>query len=87
MYYQTPAGGYGEVNDPANLPPDAVEITESQYNALVAQTAADQAAANAAELAAARARWTQVRDDLVTSGVTVETAEILADAVGARPVE
>lgn len=82
-YFQT-ATGYGYI-DGGDIPSGSTEITEAEYNALA--TADEQAAEQArqAEVAALRQRWTTVRDDLVASGVTAATAEILADAVGIRP--
>lgn len=83
-YFQT-ANGYGYVDDDQEIPPGSTSITEAQYDALVqaAQDAQDQA--NADAIAASNARWTQVHDDLVASGVTEATAAILADVVGIRP--
>ena len=85
-YYQTDAG-YGAVDDDTmQFPESWAEITQAQYDDLVAS---EQAATDAAETAArveANIRWTTVHDDLVRLGASDEAAVLLANAVGIRPV-
>jgi len=82
MYYSTPSGGYGEAS---KLPAGASEITQAQYEALVAAAAAAQEQAAEDAVAAANAQWTLVHDALVAGGVTDPAAEILANVVGTKP--
>lgn len=84
-YFQT-ENGYGYTDDDGEIPEGSTAITLAQYNALVAagQAAQDQAAQEA--LAAANAQWTLVHDALIAGGVTDPAAEILASAVGVKPL-
>lgn len=83
-YFQT-ATGYIEADDDQAAQPGWTEITQAQYDALVASHQAVMNQAVADEKAAANQRWTTVHDDLVASGVTEAAATIIANAVGFKP--
>lgn len=86
-YFQTDGGRLSiddaEVPDP--VPPEWSEITEEEYDALIAAEQQAAADAEAAVLAAANARWTTVHDDMVRLGASADSAVLLANAVGIRP--
>jgi hypothetical protein len=86
-YFQTDGGRLSvddaEVPDP--VPPEWSEITQEQYEALIAAEQQAAADAEAAVLAAANARWVTVHDDLVRIGASDEAAVLVANAVGIRP--
>jgi hypothetical protein len=86
-YFQTDGGRLSiddaEVPDP--VPQEWTEITQEEYEALIAaeQQVIDDAEAEA--LAAANTRWTVVHNDMVRIGASEESAVLLANAVGIRP--
>jgi len=87
-YFQTD-GGYLSVGDadvPDPVPEAWTEITQDEYDALIAAEQQAAADAEAAAIAASAARWTTVHDDLVRLGASDEAAVLLANAVGVRPV-
>lgn len=84
-YYETPGGGFGVVDDVANVPEGATVITLQIYQALQQSAAQAEVQRQADEQLQRETQWTTVHDALVAGGVTDPAASILADVVGTNP--
>jgi hypothetical protein len=79
-------GSYGETSNASSIPSTATElITKADYEALVAQALADQAAEAAAELQASYQRYRDAYAEARTIGLGQVTAMAIAAQAGMQP--